>query len=55
MVVLGVEGVVGTVGVTIVGVVGTVGTMTGVLDLQTEGCPEQVHPVWIWQFWHPAD
>ena len=41
----GVEGVVGAVGVTIVGVMGIVGTTTGVLDLQTEGCPEQVHPV----------
>lgn len=50
--VVGVEGVVGTVGV--VGVVGAVG-VTGVLDLQTEGCPEQVHPVWILQPEHPAE
>ena len=34
----------GMVGV--VGVVGTVG-VTGWFDLQTEGCPEQVHPLWI--------
>ena len=50
--VVGVLGVMGTVGV--VGVVGVVGGVT-TLDRQIEGCPEQVHPLCVWQFWHPAE
>lgn len=34
--------------------VGT-GVGAGVLDLQTDGCPEQVNPLWIWQLMQPAE
>ena len=44
--VLGVEGVEGAEGV------GTEGV--GAVDVQTEGCPEQVYPGWIWQPTHPG-
>lgn len=41
----GVEGTEGVEGV----------TGAGVLDLQTEGCPLQEKPTWIWQLTHPGE
>jgi hypothetical protein len=52
--VVGVLGVVGAVGVAGTAGVGVVGGVT-MLDRQIEGCPEQVHPACVWQFWHPAE
>ena len=38
-----------------VGVGTGVGAGAGAVDLQTDGCPEQVYPLWIWQLRHPAE
>ena len=43
------------VGVTTGATGGTTGAATGVGAWQTEGCPEQVYPVWIWQLRHPEE
>lgn len=50
----GLEGVTGVgAGVTGAGVTGAVGA--GMLDLQIEGWPEQVHPLWILHPEHPGE
>lgn len=38
-----------------VGVGTGVGVGAGAVDLQTDGCPEQVYPLWIWQLRQPAE
>lgn len=39
----------------VVDVVFVVVVGVGVVDLQTDGCPEQVYPLWIWQLMQPAE